>query len=97
MHTTMFVGVLLLVMLAGYLVLLKASAQEGKLKTIGQIISWIVIITASIGTICSTVAIHRYSRKSYSACYKKGKCRISSKQCGQWRKEGKGIISKEKN
>lgn len=94
MYMAMLVGVLLLVMLAGYLVLLKASAEEGKLKTTGQIISWIVIITAFIGTICSTAAIHRCSRKSYSACYKKSKCCISSKQCGQWRE--KGVISKEK-
>lgn len=71
MYMAMLVGVLLLLMLAGYLVLLKASAQEGKLKTIGQIISWIVIITAFIGMLCSTAAIHRYSNKSYSACCKK--------------------------
>ena len=89
-------GFLLVVMLVGYLVLLKASAQKGKLKTIGQIISWIVIIAAFIGMICSTVAVHRYSNKSYLACYKKSKCCISSKQCRQWTKEGKGIISPEK-
>lgn len=94
MYMAMLVGVLLLVMLAGYLVLLKASAQKGKLKTIGQIISWIVIITAFIGTICSAVAIHRCPKKSYSACYKMSKCCIFSKQSGQWRE--KGIISQEK-
>ena len=87
-------GFLLVVMLVGYLVLLKASAQKGKLKTIGQIISWIVIIAAFIGMICSTVAVHRYSNKSYLACYKKSKCCIFSKQSGQWPE--KGIISPEK-
>jgi hypothetical protein len=35
MYVTLIMGFMLLVMLAGYLVLLKAYAQTGKLKTIG--------------------------------------------------------------
>ena len=89
MYVTLIMGFMLLVMLAGYFVLIKAHTQGGKLKTIGQVISWIVIITAFIGTVCSTAAIH-FNLKPY--CYKKGhiysktQCDIYQKQCGQNKK-----------
>ena len=89
MCVTLIMGFMLLVILAGYLALIKAHTQGGKLKTIGQVISWIVIITAFIGTVCSTAAIH-FNLKPY--CYKKGhiysktQCDIYQKQCGQNKK-----------
>lgn len=79
-------GIFLIVMLAGYLVLVKAHGQKGGLKTIGQIISWIVIITAFAGTICTTVALHCRAGK-----YKTGygyKCGLYPKECPFMQKEG---------
>ena len=78
MCLVLVVGLLLLVMLAGYLVLLRAYAQDGKLKTIGQIVSWVVIVTAFIGIVCSTVAIHSHSRKTYY--HKKRFCDYKAKR-----------------
>lgn len=87
------VGLLLLVMLAGYLVLLKAGEQQGKTKIIGQIISWIVIVTALVGMLCTTAALHCRSGK-YSYCKKGGK----SQSCNYSGKSGKNQCSyKSKN
>lgn len=80
MCLTLAVGLLLLVMLAGYVALIKAYEQTGKLKVIGQIISWIVIVSAFLGMLCSAVAIHCPSRK-YAGFCKKGAQSYQSKQC----------------
>ena len=87
MCTILAVGLLLFAVLAGYLVLLKACDQKGKLKAAGQVISWIVIIIGFIGIICSMAAIHCYSGWGHfykkGACYGKAGCDIYQKQPGQ--------------
>lgn len=86
MYLGLVIGILLVVMLAGYLVLVKAHSQKGGLKTIGQIISWIVIITAFAGTICTTAALHCRKGKS-----KKGywhKCGLYPKECPLMKEKG---------
>ena len=93
MCTVLAVGLLLLAVLAGYMVLLKACAQEGKLKVIGQIISWIVIVIGFIGILCSVAAIHCYQGRGLfykkGWCYSKSGCDIYQKQPGQCQnKEG---------
>lgn len=86
MYLGLFSGILLLVMLAGYLVLVKAYSQKGSLKVIGQIISWMVIAIAFAGTICTTVNLHCRPGK-YKAGYGH-KCGLYSKQCPLMQKEG---------
>lgn len=41
----------------GYFALIKASKQEGSLKTLGKIIAWFIIIVAIIGMLCATVNV----------------------------------------
>lgn len=91
------VVLLLLAMLAGYMVLIKAYEQKDKLKLIGQIISWIVIVTAFVGMLCSTAAIHCHSKRYKGFCnksYKSKQCSLSDKskkaQCslGAYGKKG---------
>lgn len=81
-------GIFSIVMLAGYLVLVKAHVQKGGLKIIGQIISWIVIIMAFAGIICTTLVLHCRSGKSYYDKTGHGrKCGLYSKQCPFIQKE----------
>ncbi|HBQ38409.1 MAG: hypothetical protein A3B73_01290 [Omnitrophica WOR_2 bacterium RIFCSPHIGHO2_02_FULL_63_39] len=45
-------GLLLLSSVAGYWVLERASSHKGQLKSVGQLIGWVVIVTSLVGLTC---------------------------------------------
>lgn len=49
----MMLALTLLVLMAGYLLWIYASKQQKLQKTVGAVISWTVIILATIGMVCA--------------------------------------------
>ena len=64
------IAVILLALAAGYLVLLKADKAEGKLKKIGKIIGWVIVVVTALSLL--------WSVKMTMFCKGKGWCAASS-------------------
>lgn len=48
------VGIFLLTAVAGYWVLERSSSHKGQLKSVGQILGWVVILGSLLSAVCST-------------------------------------------
>lgn len=72
----MMLALSLLVLMAGYLLWVYASKQQKLHKTIGTVISWVVIVLSTIGMVC---AVCKYIK--YKGCDSRSYCPFS-KQYG---------------
>ena len=79
MHGT---GLLLLSAVAGYWVLERSAAHKGQLKSVGQLIGWVVIVTSLVGLTCRVWALA--TGKAFCVGGDKGSyfCPFSSKASG---------------
>ena len=50
-------GLLLLSSVAGYWVLERSAGHKGQLKSVGQVIGWVVIVTSLVGLTCRVWAL----------------------------------------
>lgn len=50
-------GLLLLSAVAGYWVLERSAGHKGQLKSVGQVIGWVVIVTSLVGMACKVFAL----------------------------------------
>ena len=49
-------SMLLLTMAAGYLVLERSAAQKKSLKSVGQVVGWVIILTSLVGLTCKAMS-----------------------------------------